>query len=170
VPRPDRNGCDGCTNNGADGSGGDPANDGSVAHGICDASDDTDTDGLTDAHDICPDTPPGTAVDRETACPIAQLVPCAGPFGSSEPWQDHGQYVASVTQTAQDFVERRLMTPGRIAPWSWRRGSLSVATPREGRLRPLRVARAMSRQAPATGNLAVATAGSKLRRPLPIRD
>jgi len=39
-------------------------------------------------------------------CAVSQLVPCAGPFGSSEPWQDHGQYIAPVTQTAQDFADQ----------------------------------------------------------------
>jgi len=108
----DGDGCDDCTNTGADGSGGDPANDGPDADGdgICDASDDTDGDGITDVSDICPNTSPATVVDPATGCSVAQLVPCAGPFSSSEPWQDHGEYVASVTQTAQDFVDQGLIT------------------------------------------------------------
>jgi type II secretory pathway pseudopilin PulG len=109
----DGDGCDDCTHTGADGSGGDPADDGPDADGdgVCDASDDTDGDGVTDANDICPDTPPATSVDPATGCSVDQLVPCAGPFGSSEPWQNKGEYVASVAQTAQDFVDQGLITP-----------------------------------------------------------
>jgi hypothetical protein len=35
----------------------------------------------------------------------AQLVPCTGPFGSSEPWASHGEYVSVVIPTAQAFVD-----------------------------------------------------------------
>jgi prepilin-type N-terminal cleavage/methylation domain-containing protein len=108
----DGDGCDDCTHTGANGSGGDPANDGPDADGdgICDASDDSDGDGVSDAGDICPGTPPATVVDPATGCSVAQLVPCAGPFGSSAPWTSHGQYVSSVTQTAQAFVNQGLLT------------------------------------------------------------
>jgi prepilin-type N-terminal cleavage/methylation domain-containing protein len=108
----DRDGCDDCINTGADDSGGDPANDGPDADGdgICDASDDSDGDGVSDASDICPDTPPATVVDPTSGCSIAELVPCAGPFGSSEPWTSHGDYVSAVTQTAQAFLDQGLIT------------------------------------------------------------
>jgi len=100
--------CDDCTNTGADGSGGDSANDGHYADsdGICDARDDMDDDGVTDADDIGPEAPPATVVCPAMGCSVAQLVPYAGRFGSSEPWQNHRPFIAAVTQTAQGFLNR----------------------------------------------------------------
>jgi len=102
----DGNGCDDCTHTGAEGSGGDPADDGTSADGdgICNASDDTVGDGVTDADAMRPDTSSAAVVDLATECSVSQLVACAGPLGSSEPCQDQGEYVASVAQTAQGFL------------------------------------------------------------------
>ncbi len=78
-----------------------------VQQGVC-APEDTDGDGVPDAIDQCPDTPPGAIVDAH-GCSIAQLVPCEGPF-SGGTWRSHGQYVRAVLQTATDFLKSNLIT------------------------------------------------------------
>jgi hypothetical protein len=69
---------------------------------------DSDGDGVPDAIDQCPDTPPGAVVDA-TGCSIDQLVPCDGPR-SGGTWKNHGQYVRAVLQTATKFLKAGLIT------------------------------------------------------------
>ena len=64
---------------------------------------DQDFDGVPDAVDQCPDTPPCTIVDAQ-GCSIEQLVPCAGP------WQNHGEYVSAVAHAANDFLSEGVIT------------------------------------------------------------
>jgi hypothetical protein len=40
---------------------------------------DSDGDGVTDSLDVCPNTPPGTAVDHHTGCPVAAAPPTPSP-------------------------------------------------------------------------------------------
>jgi hypothetical protein len=69
---------------------------------------DSDGDGVPDAVDRCPDTPPGAIVDA-TGCSIAQLVPSAA-RRSGGTWKNHGQYVRAVIRTATDFMKAHLIT------------------------------------------------------------
>jgi len=69
---------------------------------------DQDFDGVPDAVDLCPDTPPSTVVNAQ-GCSIEQLVPCAGP-ASGGAWKNHGAYVSVVAQVAQEFVEEGLIS------------------------------------------------------------
>jgi len=64
---------------------------------------DSDMDGVWDLSDQCPDTPPGEIVDAD-GCSISQLVPCEGP------WRHHGEYVAHVVQTANQFQQQGLIS------------------------------------------------------------
>jgi hypothetical protein len=48
--------------------------------------------------------------DPSTGCSIAQLCPCEGPHGTTEPWKNHGQYVSCVAKSATNFVAQGLMT------------------------------------------------------------
>ena len=73
-------------------------------------SGDGDEDGVGDTGDVRPVTASGAAVDPPSGCSIAQLVPCAGPFGSSEPWASHRDYVLAVTHVVQTFLDQGLMT------------------------------------------------------------
>jgi hypothetical protein len=68
---------------------------------------DSDGDGVPDAMDQCPDTPPGAIVDAN-GCSIDQLVPCEGPQ-SGGTWRNHGQYVRAVIQAANDFLQAGLI-------------------------------------------------------------
>jgi hypothetical protein len=63
---------------------------------------DQDFDGVPDAVDACPNTPPCSIVDA-SGCSIEQLAPCAGP-ASGGAWKNHGQYVSSVAQAVNEFV------------------------------------------------------------------
>lgn len=74
----------------------------------CDA--DRDGDGVANGADVCELTPAGVTVDPATGCSIAQLAPCAGPRGTTQPWKNHGQYVAFVAKTAQSFLQQGLIT------------------------------------------------------------
>jgi Thrombospondin type 3 repeat len=74
----------------------------------CDA--DRDGDGVGNGADICGETPVGEAVDPGTGCSIAQLCPCEGPRGTTEPWKNHGQYVSCVAKSADSFVALDLIT------------------------------------------------------------
>src|SRR6266478_258560 len=63
---------------------------------------DQDFDGVPDALDACPNTPPCTLVDA-TGCSIDQLAPCDGP-ASGGTWKNHGQYVSAVAQAVNEFL------------------------------------------------------------------
>ena len=69
---------------------------------------DQDFDGVPDALDLCPDTPPCTLVDAQ-GCSIDQLAPCAGP-ATGGTWKNHGHYVSAVARAANEFREERLLT------------------------------------------------------------
>lgn len=72
--------------------------------------DDIDGDGVANAGDLCGSTPLGTTViDPTTGCSLEELVPCGSPFGSIEPWRNHGAYVSSITKTAKYFVDQGLI-------------------------------------------------------------
>lgn len=79
--------------------------------GVGDACDtDVDGDGVSNSEDLCAFTPTDDVVDPSNGCSIAQLVPCAGPFGTTQPWKNHGQYVSFVAKTAESFVALGLIT------------------------------------------------------------
>ncbi len=69
---------------------------------------DADADGIPDSLDQCPGTPAGAIVDAN-GCSIDQIAPCSGPT-SGGTWKDHGQYVSTVAQAAEVFVEQRLIS------------------------------------------------------------
>jgi Thrombospondin type 3 repeat len=76
--------------------------------GVGDACDsDIDDDGVANGTDTCAFTPLDDVVDPATGCSIDQLAPCEGPRGTTEPWKNHGQYVAAVTQSANYFVKSK---------------------------------------------------------------
>jgi uncharacterized repeat protein (TIGR03803 family) len=72
------------------------------------ASLDEDNDGVPDARDSCPGTPPGVAVD-DHGCSIEQYVPCAGPVTGGY-WRSHGQYIGAVTEVADTFAAQGLIS------------------------------------------------------------
>ncbi|WP_341939687.1 thrombospondin type 3 repeat-containing protein [Marinimicrobium sp. C2-29] len=79
--------------------------------GLGDACDpDVDGDGVANGADSCPATELGETVELGTGCSLAQLCPCDGPRGSTEPWRNHGKYVSCVAKSAETFVEQGLMT------------------------------------------------------------
>src|SRR5437763_2247406 len=63
---------------------------------------DQDFDGVPDAADTCPNTPPCSIVDAN-GCSIDQLAPCAGP-ASGGTWKNHGQYVSSVAKAVNELL------------------------------------------------------------------
>src|SRR2546423_9304973 len=69
---------------------------------------DQDFDGVPDALDTCPNTPPCSLVDAD-GCSIDQLAPCEGP-ASGGVWRDHGQYVSDVARAAIEFLAPRVFT------------------------------------------------------------
>ena len=69
---------------------------------------DADADGVADSLDLCPGTPAGAIVDAN-GCSIDQIAPCSGP-ASGGAWKNHGQYVSTVAQAAEAFVEQRLIS------------------------------------------------------------
>jgi len=82
----------------------------SDADGQGDACDsDVDGDKVANEVDLCPFTPAGELVDLN-GCSIAQLSPCAGPRGTTEPWRNHGEYVSTTTKAAQSFVDLGLIS------------------------------------------------------------
>lgn len=88
-----------------------PGQDDLDGDGIGDACDaDRDADGVGNGADICGETPVGEVVDPDTGCSIAQLCPCEGPRGTTEPWKNHGQYVSCVAKSTDSFVEQDLIT------------------------------------------------------------
>ena len=71
---------------------------------------DLDGDGVPDALDACPNTPPCTIVDAQ-GCSIDQLAPCSGPaFDSGSVWKNHGQYTSAVAQAAEQFLAQGLIS------------------------------------------------------------
>lgn len=79
--------------------------------GLGDACDtDIDNDGVLNETDACPYTPPGEIVDPSNGCSLGQLVPCEGPRGTIETWNNHGEYVSTMTRFAKDFVNTGLLT------------------------------------------------------------
>src|SRR5881296_986892 len=69
---------------------------------------DADEDGVSDSLDLCPGTVAGAIVDAN-GCSIDQIAPCSGP-ASGGTWKNHGQYVSTVAQAAEAFVEQRLIS------------------------------------------------------------
>lgn len=69
---------------------------------------DQDFDGVPDAMDLCPNTPPCTIVDAN-GCSLDQLVPCAGPMTGGA-WRNHGQYVSSFAHAANSFFAQGLIS------------------------------------------------------------
>jgi len=69
---------------------------------------DLDGDGVADALDACPNTPPCTSVDAQ-GCSIDQLAPCAGP-ASGGVWKNHGQYLSAVARAAGEFLAQGLIS------------------------------------------------------------
>ncbi len=65
---------------------------------------DQDFDGVPDAVDACPNTPPCTIVNLQ-GCSIDQLVPCDGP-ASGGTWKNHGQYVSNVAKAVNEFLSQ----------------------------------------------------------------
>ena len=69
---------------------------------------DADGDGVPDSLDQCPDTPAGAIVNAD-GCSIDQLAPCNGP-ASGGTWKNHGQYVSTIAQVAEAFLDDGLIT------------------------------------------------------------
>jgi len=69
---------------------------------------DADADGVPDELDQCPNTPPDSVVNAQ-GCSLDQLVPCAGP-ASGGAWKNHGEYVSTFTQTANQFAAQGLIS------------------------------------------------------------
>jgi hypothetical protein len=69
---------------------------------------DRDFDGVPDAADACPNTPPCSIVDAN-GCSLDQLAPCDGPPSGGE-WKNHGQYVAAVAKAAEEFLAQGLIS------------------------------------------------------------
>src|SRR4051794_8880420 len=63
---------------------------------------DADADNVPDDADQCPNTSPDSVVNAQ-GCSLDQLVPCAGP-ASGGTWKNHGEYVSSFTQAANQFA------------------------------------------------------------------
>ncbi len=69
---------------------------------------DQDFDGVPDAIDLCPNTPPCTVVDAN-GCSIDQLVPCDGP-ATGGTWRNHGAYVSTFVHVANEFRAQGLIS------------------------------------------------------------
>jgi hypothetical protein len=76
---------------------------------------DIDGDGVPNEKDLCGSTPPGVVVDPSNGCSIDQLSPCKGPWRTTSSWKNHGEYVSSVTKTAQSFFKQGLITQAQKA-------------------------------------------------------
>ena len=68
---------------------------------------DQDFDGVVDAADTCPNTPPCSIVDAN-GCSIDQLAPCEGP-ASGGAWRNHGQYVSAVARAVSELLAEGLI-------------------------------------------------------------
>lgn len=62
---------------------------------------DLDQDGVADAVDACPHTPPGEPVAAD-GCSIGERCPCEGPV-ADEPWRNHGDYVSCIARASREF-------------------------------------------------------------------
>lgn len=71
---------------------------------------DIDGDGVTNTSDLCPGTPLSVVIDTGSGCSIAQLCPCDGQRGTTDPWRNHGKYVSCVAKSSKNFVELGLIT------------------------------------------------------------
>jgi hypothetical protein len=71
---------------------------------------DADDDGVPDDQDLCPDSPAGVVVEPGSGCTIDQLVPCDAPFGTTDPWKNHGKYVSTLVHTVSSFLAQGLIT------------------------------------------------------------
>jgi hypothetical protein len=69
---------------------------------------DADADGVPDELDQCSNTPADSVVNAQ-GCSLDQLVPCAGPSAGGT-WANHGQYVSTFTQTANQFAAQGLIS------------------------------------------------------------
>jgi hypothetical protein len=69
---------------------------------------DQDFDGIPDAADQCPNTPP-CAIVGVSGCSIEQLVPCDGP-ASGGTWKNHGAYVSAFARVASAFLAQGLIS------------------------------------------------------------
>jgi hypothetical protein len=86
-----------------------PTNSGIVVfQGVKIGTPDQDFDGVPDAVDLCPNTPPCTIVSAQ-GCSIDQLVPCAGPLTGGT-WKNHGAYVSAVARVANQFLVQGLIS------------------------------------------------------------
>ena len=74
---------------------------------------DQDFDGVPDAVDLCPNTPPCTIVNAE-GCSIEQLVPCAGP-ATGGAWKNHGAYVSAIAHVTKAFQQDGLISESERA-------------------------------------------------------
>lgn len=84
--------------------------------GFGDACDsDTDGDHVANGVDQCPWTPAGALIDAGAGCSIAQLCPCAGPAGTTAPWQNHGKYVSCVAHVSTDFERKGIISSAQRA-------------------------------------------------------
>jgi len=69
-------------------------------------SGDCDGDGVPDAQDVCPHTPPGTIVNTN-GCSIAQLCPCRGA------WESNREYVQCVSRVTANLVAEGVIDEGQ---------------------------------------------------------
>ena len=69
---------------------------------------DADADNVPDEIDQCPDTAPDAVVNAQ-GCSLDQLVPCEGP-ASGGTWKNHGEYVSTFTQAANQFAAQGLIS------------------------------------------------------------
>ena len=64
---------------------------------------DSDSDGVPDGSDECPNSPPGAIVNAH-GCSIEELCPCNGP------WRNHGEFVNCMRAVLNDFSEAGLIS------------------------------------------------------------
>jgi DNA-binding beta-propeller fold protein YncE len=69
---------------------------------------DADEDGVAEAADACPDTPPGEVVGAD-GCALVQRCPCAG-TRDGEPWRNHGAYVECISAASRSLVGEGVLT------------------------------------------------------------
>jgi hypothetical protein len=71
---------------------------------------DSDSDGVPDSRDQCPNTPAGAITDA-SGCSIDQLAPCHGS------WRNHGEYLKALRNVISQFLAQGLLNEeqaGRI--------------------------------------------------------
>jgi len=64
---------------------------------------DSDSDGVPDFRDECPNTPLGALINSH-GCSIEQLCPCDGP------WRNHGEFLNRMRDVLNDFSSQGLIT------------------------------------------------------------